>query len=92
MKEIKHFTITVTGRVQGVFYRRYTMEKAQTLGLKGFVRNEKDGSVVIKAEGSPSALQALADWCRDGSPESNVEDVKVSTGPIEGFSDFRIDR
>jgi len=62
----------VSGRVQGVFFRDYTVEQARRLGLAGWVRNLPDGAVEIEAEGPPGALAQLEQWCHSGSPMAQV--------------------
>jgi acylphosphatase len=89
---IKHFDITVTGNVQGVFFRKYTIEKAQELGLKGTVRNMPDGSVFIEAEGEENALAQFAGWCYEGSPYSKVEEVVVKEGEVKRLGEFSMRR
>jgi acylphosphatase len=74
---MKHAAITVTGRVQGVWFRRYTLDRARELGLKGFVRNQPDGSVFIRTSGPDEKVDALIAWCWQGSPLSHVEEVLV---------------
>lgn len=86
---MKHLAIHVTGKVQGVFYRASTVEKARALGLKGFVQNERDGSVYIEAEGDDGALQSLVEWCRQGPPHARVSEVTSTEGPLQNFADFR---
>ncbi|AYB31195.1 acylphosphatase [Chryseolinea soli] len=86
---MKHLAIHVTGKVQGVFYRASTVEKARALGLKGFVQNERDGSVYIEAEGDEGALQSLVEWCRQGPPHARVSGVTATEGPLQNFADFR---
>jgi acylphosphatase len=88
----RNFKLTVKGKVQGVFYRQNTLEKAKQLGLKGFVRNEPDGDVYIEAEGSVELLDALVSWCREGPPRAQVEQVDVREGEVKGFTDFIIKR
>lgn len=81
--------IKVFGKVQGVFFRKYTQEKAVSLGLKGYVENRTDGSVFIHASGTQEALEALVDWCHSGSPSSRVDRVEVlavSQEQVEAFS------
>lgn len=73
-----HYTITVTGKVQGVFFRKYTKEEADRLGLKGIVRNEPGGSVYIEAEGSKEQLDKFIAWCHKGSPSSRVDKVDAA--------------
>lgn len=73
----KQVEITVKGEVQGVNYRFYTQEKAVSLGLKGFVKNEQDGSVKIIARGRQKDLEKLVRWCKNGPMYASVEDVIV---------------
>jgi acylphosphatase len=84
------FVIRVTGRVQGVFYRASARAEAERLGLRGFVRNEPDGSVYAEAEGEREALARFAAWCRRGPPHARVESVAIEEREIEGFEGFRI--
>jgi acylphosphatase len=76
--------LLVSGRVQGVWYRASTREKARDLGLRGWVRNLPDGRVEILAEGPRPALEALLGWCRRGPPLARVEGVEATWGPAEG--------
>lgn len=85
--------IRVYGRVQGVWFRAYTQRKAEELGIKGFVRNEADGSVYIEAEGEEQALQAFVEWCYEGSPLAKVERVEIAPlEPPPGYQEFAIRR
>ena len=86
------YSIKVTGVVQGVFFRASTRDKAQSLGIRGWVRNESDGSVLIRAEGEAGALQELIDWCRHGPSQAKVSDVSVESEEEEGYADFSIRR
>jgi acylphosphatase len=74
----KDIIIKVIGRVQGVFFRSHTREKALELGLTGWVRNEPDGSVTIMARGEEKALSALTEWCKGGPDASNVTGIEVT--------------
>jgi len=67
--------LIVRGRVQGVCYRMYACEKAEELGITGWVCNSDDGSVEIIAEGNESGLAQFLAWCRRGPPYSRVTDV-----------------
>ena len=87
---IKHYNITITGKVQGVFYRASTKEKAQETGIKGFVKNQPDGSVYMEAEGEPSALEQLLEWCYEGPAKAIVEKVTKEEAPLKHFKDFRV--
>ena len=68
----KRLTIRVSGRVQGVWFRARTREKAEKLGLSGSVWNNPDGSVGVIAEGEEAQLRKLLDWCRRGPPMALV--------------------
>ncbi|MFD0861624.1 acylphosphatase [Sungkyunkwania multivorans] len=86
-----HYNIKVTGKVQGVWFRKYTYEKALSLGLAGFVRNEVDGSVYVEAEGSRQKLEELILWLSDeGSPLSEVDAVTLEVSALKNFSRFII--
>jgi len=87
---IQHVTLHISGKVQDVFYRASTKNKADELGVKGFVQNEPDGSVYIEAEGTAEQIESLMKWCRQGPPHANVTEVKVSSGQIRHFEKFEI--
>jgi len=67
--------IQVKGRVQGVFYRQSTLQKAQQLGLSGFVRNCEDGSVEVLVIGEPANIAELLEFCHKGPPHARVDDL-----------------
>ncbi|MBM4219790.1 MAG: acylphosphatase [Gammaproteobacteria bacterium] len=69
--------VRVRGRVQGVWYRASTAERAAALGLTGRAENLPDGSVLVHAAGAPAALDALVEWLRRGPPMARVEAVEV---------------
>ena len=77
------------GRVQGVGFRYFTRRRARSLGLQGWVRNERDGSVSLEAEGPREDLRVLLDAIRLGPPSSYVErvisDWSAATGEWEAF-------
>lgn len=87
---MKHIKITVTGKVQGVYFRAFTQKEAQRLNLVGFVRNEPNGDVYIEAEGEEIILNQLVSWCQTGSPKAVVTNINVVDGKVIGFSDFVI--
>ena len=83
--------ITVTGEVQGVYYRASTQAEASRLGLVGWVRNQADGSVELLAQGSSLALSALADWCGQGPPQAVVTQVVSHPCPVDrALTDFLV--
>jgi acylphosphatase len=67
----------VTGKVQGVYFRVYTKEEANRLGLTGTVKNLKNNGVEIIAEGEKKKLDKLIEWTKTGSPNAKVENVSV---------------
>lgn len=87
---MKHYNISVFGKVQGVFYRASTKTKALELGLKGFVKNRPDGSVYIEAEGDEEDLQQLMDWCKTGPSNAVVSEVQMEKSEMVGFNKFEI--
>ncbi len=90
---MKSVTINVHGRVQGVFYRASTRDAARQFGVKGFVRNEPDGSVYIEATGDEESLKKLIAWCRKGPPQAMVSHVEVNDADeLTLFHSFEISR
>lgn len=87
-----HVTILVSGKVQGVFYRASTVEKALELGLNGFAQNLPDGRVLIEAEGETESLQKLVEWCKKGPSRAVVTDIDVKEGEFKNYRDFSVRR
>lgn len=90
MKKMRHAALFVRGDVQGVRFRDLVRTEARKLGLTGYVRNKPDGTVYIEAEGEGSAIQRLADWCRQDPGSSRVDDVRVREGVPKNYKDFTI--
>jgi len=90
----KHYKIKVEGKVQGVWFRKYTNDKAQSLNLNGFVRNEPDGSVYIEVESDQEdKLNEFIQWLYQGSPLSKVDNVSILEGSsCQNFDGFVIQR
>ncbi|HZN61142.1 MAG TPA: acylphosphatase [Planctomycetota bacterium] len=82
--------VVVTGRVQGVLYRATCRDEASARGLKGWVRNNPDGSVEAVFEGPDADVQAVLEWCRRGPPSASVGDVAVTWEAPRGERGFRI--
>ena len=87
---MKHINIKVTGKVQGVFFRASTKAVADQMGIKGLVKNEKDGSVYIEAEGAETFLDMFAEWCKEGPDKSVVENVELSDGELKNYRNFEV--
>lgn len=83
-----HFHIK--GRVQGVFYRASALEKAQQLGLTGWVRNLADGCVESLACGQQNQLQLYENWLRQGPDMARVDEVVVTNTQAHLFDGFEI--
>lgn len=92
MKDQKQFNITIKGKVQGVFFRKSTAERAHDLNLKGFVENRNDGSVYIKAVGDEQSLRSLLDWCYQGPPRAEVSTVNYKEADPGHYEDFTVRR
>ena len=88
----KHFSIRITGWVQGVFFRASTKERADAFDITGLVRNEPDGSVYAEAEGEEENLKKFIEWCHRGPSGARVETFDIREGPIRNFSRFVIER
>ena len=81
----------VTGAVQGVFFRASTQEKAQQLGLKGWVKNLSDGRVEVMACGREENLKKLCVWLKQGPPMAVVADVEITdVTSAETFRQFEV--
>ena len=85
----KRLHARVLGRVQGVGFRYYVMTAATEIGLAGWVRNRRDGSVEVIAEGEIAQLRLLTQALERGSRSSAVQEVKTKLQPASGeFSSF----
>lgn len=88
---IRCVRLKVRGRVQGVWFRGWTREQAQALGLCGHARNLPDGTVEVLAQGEARAVEALVAACREGPPSARVESVARDDEPTDpGRSGFRV--
>jgi acylphosphatase len=75
MKKCVH--IIISGKVQGVFYRTKTKERAEELNLTGWVKNTSNGRVEVLAQGDEKGLKELVEWCYNGPRGARVERVEV---------------
>ena len=82
--------VSVYGRVQGVFFRAWTRDQANELGVTGWVRNCPDGRVDMHIEGEESAVQQLIERLRRGPPSARVEDVHLWNVELFDFDDFEV--
>lgn len=82
--------VVVTGRVQGVFFRAEARDRARSLGLGGWVRNNRDGSVEAVFEGDEERVASMVDWCRRGPGHADVDDVQVAWEDPRGDTEFGV--
>ncbi len=85
-----HMTIHIYGRVQGVGFRNHAAHQARFLGIKGYVKNLNDGSVVIEAEGEGTALSEFVKWCRNDPGYSQIEEIKTEEGSMQFYKGFEV--
>jgi acylphosphatase len=82
--------VRVSGRVQGVFFRRSAAERARSRGVSGWVRNCADGSVEAWFEGDRDAVEAMIEWCRSGPRGASVERVGIEDAEPSGARGFDV--
>jgi acylphosphatase len=83
--------VIISGRVQGVWFRASTKQKAKQLRLNGWVRNNPDGNVEAIFEGDENLIKEMLNWCHNGPPLAKVTNVEVIyEEPSNGFNDFFI--
>ena len=87
---MKHLNLSVSGRVQGVFFRDTARREAKRLGINGFARNEPNGAVWIEAEGDEAKLDEFLQWCHKGPIWARVDKLDVTEGRLKNFPDFRV--
>lgn len=86
----KHLNITVKGKVQGVYFRKYTQLEANKLGVLGTVKNLNDGSVYIEAEADEHILEQFVAWCHEGPEMARVSEVLITAGAMKSFTEFMV--
>lgn len=83
--------VLISGQVQGVWFRSSTKQKAEQLGLTGWVRNTPDGDVEAVFEGEEKIVKEMIEWCHRGPPLAKVENVEVKKqNPTNGFDTFSV--
>ena len=89
---MRRVRVSIYGHVQGVFFRTSCLDRAERLGLSGWVRNAEGGSVEAAFEGPESAVARILSWCREGPPLARVDRVASIEEAPTGESRFRITR
>jgi len=69
--------VIISGRVQGVWFRASTKNKAEQLGINGWVRNTTNGNVEAVFEGDEKIIEEMLEWCNHGPPLAKVDNVEV---------------
>lgn len=89
---IRHYNITVKGKVQRVSFRFSTHTFAIKLGLTGLVRNLPSGDVYIEAEGEEEQVNKLIEWCYTGPPKAMVTEVMAEESEVKDYKTFELKR
>jgi acylphosphatase len=84
--------LIIHGKVQGVFYRASAREKAEALGITGWVKNTDEGAVEMIATGSQHQLDEFISWCRKGPSKAVVTKIAVHDLQEQSFNRFSIER
>ncbi|WP_026897771.1 acylphosphatase [Daejeonella oryzae] len=87
---MKHLNIRIFGKVQGVFYRATSKIVADQLGVKGFVKNEPDGSVYMEAEADDFEMELFLEFCNKGSDKAIVDKIETSEAPVKNYRNFEV--
>ncbi len=87
---MKHLNITVKGKVQGVFFRASTKAVADQLGVRGTVKNDLNGDVVIEAEADQPTLDMFLDFCHEGPENAKVTSVETNEGELKNYRNFEV--
>ncbi len=87
---MKGVRLVIEGRVQGVAYRDWTQRRAESLGLGGWVRNRRDGTVEAVFTGDEAAVDQMVEACRDGPPAAAVTAVRIVSWDESPEVDFAI--
>jgi len=82
--------LVVRGRVQGVGFRYAAQEAAERLGVSGWVRNRRNGTVEALVQADAPAVTAMIEWCRRGPPAAQVEEVEVAEAVTEELAGFAL--
>jgi acylphosphatase len=87
---VKRVHVSISGEVQGVFFRYETRQRARELGIAGWVRNVPDGRVEAMFEGPDEAVDEMVAWCRQGPDQADVREVDVRDEDPQGLDSFEV--
>jgi len=81
-------TIRIEGKVQGVFFRDWAIGAARAIGVSGWIRNRRDGSVEAYVVGESGLVDRFTDRLHEGSPASRVDTIDVTDAPVRATDGF----
>ena len=84
--------LIIIGKVQGVYYRASAKDMADSLGIRGWVKNAPGGHVEVLASGRPENIERFVTWCKNGPPRAKVAEVQITEKEEMDFENFRIKR
>jgi acylphosphatase len=87
---MRSLSIKVYGKVQGVGFRFYTQKTALEMGVNGYVKNMRDGSVFIEAEAEREVMETFVEWVKMGPEWARVDEINVQEMPVQKFDNFTI--
>lgn len=86
----KHFEVHLNGKVQGIGFRYTAKEEADKLGIYGYARNLRDGSVALEMEGSEVNINRFMEWLKSNPGLSEIKELEITEGKIKGYREFQI--
>ena len=85
------YELIISGRVQGVGYRYYAVQQAQLLGVKGYVRNQADNSVLVVAQADEEIIKIFIDYLYVGPTRARVDHIsKIKMTSLTVFNNFSV--
>ena len=90
MQEGAALTVIISGRVQKVGFRNFILHTAMELGVKGYVKNQEDRTVLVHVIGTPAQLDQMLEWCQKGPPLAKVSRIEVTPVNSKDYKDFKI--
>jgi len=86
----KSVRLSISGSVQGMFFRQFIKENADQLNVRGFIRNLETGNVEVFLEGNNEEVERMIEVCKKGTPHSLIRDVSILNEKFQDFRDFKI--
>jgi len=87
---MKTLKVNIMGTVQGVFFRKFVKDNADSLGVKGYIRNMEDGSLEIVLEGRDERVNEMLAKCKKGPSHSEIKEVEVEEIKHQGLEGFKV--